>query len=46
MTPAITDAMTALHFQMQPALQVFLQHFAIPEGRVFTGEDCGGGDPA
>jgi hypothetical protein len=26
--------MTALHFPMQPALQVFLQHFEIPDGRV------------
>jgi len=35
-----------LHFQMQPALQVFLQHFEIPEGGVFTGEDWGGWSPA
>lgn len=37
---------TALHFQTQPALQVFLQHFEIPEGRVFTDEDWGGWNPA
>lgn len=42
MTPEIVDAMTALHGQMQPALQVFLRHFEIPEGRVFTGQDWGG----
>ena len=46
MTPEIVDAMTALHGQMQPALQVFLQHFDVPEGRVFTGEDWGGWTPA
>jgi hypothetical protein len=46
MTPEIIVAMTALHFQTQPALQVFLQHFEIPEGRVFTGEDWGGWNPA
>jgi hypothetical protein len=46
MTPEIVDAMTALHFQMQPALDVFLQRFEIPEGRVFTGEDWGGWVPA
>jgi hypothetical protein len=42
MTPEIVDAMTALHGQMQPALQVFLDRFEIAEGRVFTGEDWGG----
>ena len=42
MTPEVVDAMTALHFQMQPALQVFLERFEIPAGRVFTGEDWGG----
>lgn len=46
LTPEIVDAMTALHSQMQPVLQVFLQHFEIPEGRLFTGEDWGGWDPA
>ncbi|MCV7385027.1 hypothetical protein [Mycolicibacter longobardus] len=45
MTPEIVEAMTALHFQMQPALQLFLQHFVIPEGRVFSGEDWGGWVP-
>lgn len=42
MTPDIVDAMTALHVQMQPALQVFLQHFALADGLVFSGEDWGG----
>lgn len=46
MTPEIVQAMTALHFQMQPALQIFLQHFDIPEGRGFRGEDWGGWLPA
>ena len=46
MTPEIVHAMTALHFQMQPALQIFLQHFDIPEGRGFRGEDWGGWLPA
>lgn len=46
MTPEIVEAMTALHGEMQPALQVFLQQFDIPEGRVFTGEDWGGWTPA
>lgn len=46
MTPEIVDAMTTLHGQMQPALQVFLQHFDIAAGRVFTGEDWGGWEPA
>lgn len=45
MTPQIVDAMTALHGQMQPALQVFLQNFDIPAGRLFTGEDWGGWEP-
>ena len=42
MTPQIVDAMTDLHFQMQPALQVFLHHFALADGLVFSGEDWGG----
>lgn len=42
MTAEIVADMTALHGQMQPALQVFLQHFEIPEGREFTGENWGG----
>jgi hypothetical protein len=46
MTPQIVDAMTALHGQMQPALQVFLQNFDIPAGGLFTGEDWGGWEPA
>jgi hypothetical protein len=46
MTPQIVDAMTALHGQMQPALQVFLQNFDIPPGRLFTGEDWGGWESA
>lgn len=46
MTPQIVDAMTALHGQMQPALQVFLQNFEITAGRLFTGEDWGGWEPA
>ncbi|MCV7193319.1 hypothetical protein [Mycolicibacterium brumae] len=45
MTPEIVEAMTALHFQSQPALQVFLQNFEIPAGRVFDGEDWGGWAP-
>jgi hypothetical protein len=46
MTSEMVQAMTALHFQMQPALQIFLQHFDIPDGRVFRGEDWGGWLPA
>jgi len=46
MTPEIVDAMTALHGQMQPALQVFLERFEIPDGQVFTGEDWGGWEPS
>lgn len=45
MTPEIVEAMTALHFQTQPALQVFLQNFEIPAGRVFAGEEWGGWAP-
>jgi hypothetical protein len=45
MTPEIVDAMTELHGQMQPALQVFLEHCELPEGRVFAGEDWGGWTP-
>lgn len=45
MTPEIEQAMRQLHWQMQPALQVFLEHFEIPEGRVFRGEDWGGWRP-
>lgn len=46
MTPEIIDAMTELHGQMQPALQVFLEHFDVAEGRAFVGEDWGGWTPA
>jgi hypothetical protein len=42
MTPQIVDAMTDLHFQMQPALQVFLHHFDLADGLVFSGEEWGG----
>lgn len=42
MTPDIVDAMTEIHGQMQPALQIFLDHFEITEGQVFSGEDWGG----
>ncbi|GCA99810.1 hypothetical protein [Mycolicibacterium sp. NCC-Tsukiji] len=42
MTPEIAQAMTDLHFQMQPALQIFLRHFDIDDGRVFRGEEWGG----
>lgn len=42
MTPAIVEAMTALHVEMQAAVQVYLEHFDIPEGKVFTGEEWGG----
>lgn len=46
MTPEIVKAMTALHGQMQPALAGVLAALRkIPEGRVFTGEDCGGWVP-
>ncbi|VEG55074.1 Uncharacterised protein [Mycolicibacterium aurum] len=45
MTPQIVEAMTALHDQMQPALQVFLQRFHLPEGQAFAGEDWGGWTP-
>lgn len=45
MTPEIVEAMTLLHGHMQPALQVFLQHFQIAEGAVFTGEEWGGWTP-
>jgi hypothetical protein len=46
MTDEIVEAMTALHFQMQPALQVFLRHFEIPEGRVFVTGEWGAWEPA
>ncbi|WP_099025764.1 hypothetical protein [Mycolicibacterium palauense] len=42
MTTEIVEAMTQLHGQMQPALQVFLAHFELTEGEVFVGEDWGG----
>ena len=42
MTPEIVEAMTELHGQMQPALQVFLERFQIPEGKLFIGEEWGG----
>jgi hypothetical protein len=34
-------ALTQLHWQTQPALQVFLEHFEIPACRAFKGEDLG-----
>ena len=46
MTPQIVDAMTTLHGEMQPALQVFLGRFEIPDGTVFTGHDWGGWEPS
>ena len=46
MTPEIVDAMTSLHGEMQPALQVFLEHFEIPDGQVFTCHDWGGWEPS
>ncbi|MEU0494038.1 hypothetical protein [Mycobacterium sp. NPDC006124] len=46
MTPAIVEAMTALHGEMQPALQVFLERFEIPVGEAFTGQDWGGWEPS
>lgn len=46
MTPEIIETMTALHFQMQPALQVFLENFEIREGQLFAGEEWGGWMPA
>ncbi|MEH3139532.1 MAG: hypothetical protein PGN37_04975 [Mycobacterium kyogaense] len=42
MTPEIIDAMTQLHAQMQPALQVYLENFDMATGRVFVGEEWGG----
>lgn len=42
MTPEIVEAMTSLHGEMQPALQVFLERFEIPTGQLFTGYDWGG----
>lgn len=42
MTPELVDAMTELHFRMQPALEVFLHNFEIPEGQTFVGEEWGG----
>ncbi len=44
MTPEIVDAMTELHVQMQPALQVFLQNFEIPDGQKFEGDEWGNWD--
>lgn len=41
MTSEIVDMMTELHHQMQPALQVFLQNFEIPDGQKFTGDEWG-----
>ncbi|GAT00667.1 hypothetical protein [Mycolicibacterium fortuitum] len=46
MTPELVAAMTALHQRMQPALQVFLHHFVIPDGQRFTGNDWGGWERA
>ena len=46
MTPEIVEAMTSLHGEMQPALQVFLERFEIPNGQAFTGHDWGGWEPA
>lgn len=46
MTPELVTAMTDLHQRMQPALQVFLHHFVIPDGRRFVGNEWGGWERA
>ncbi|CQD17541.1 hypothetical protein A5731_16960 [Mycolicibacterium conceptionense] len=46
MTPELVTAMTDLHQRMQPALQVFLHHFVIPDGQRFVGNEWGGWERA
>ncbi len=45
MTPEMVEAMTRLHQEMQPALEVFLHNFTIPQGRRFTGDKWGNREP-
>lgn len=41
MTPQLVTEMTELHHQMQPALQVFLDHFVLKPGQNFEGDEYG-----